>query len=72
MVPMDTADPVAGREVALDMDLAAEDPEEVRDQGDREAEEWAAAIMAVAWAVVDPVAVMDPVDAAERFHFICS
>lgn len=56
MVPMDKADPAAGREVASDMDLAAED---------REAEEWAAAIMAVARAVVDPV------DAAERFHFIC-
>lgn len=57
---------MADREVGLAMDLVVEDPEAVRDREGRAAEEWA-----VARAVVDPVAVMAPVGAAEPYH-ICS
>ena len=71
MVPVDRGGPMADREVGLAMDLVAEDPEAVRDREGRAAEEWAVATMAVARAVVDPVAVMAPVGAAEPYH-ICS
>ena len=66
MVPADRVDPTADPEVTPDRDLVAEDPEAVRDREGRAAEEWA-----VARAVVDPVAVMAPVGAAEPYH-ICS
>ena len=65
MVPVDRGGPMADREVGLAMDLVAEDPEAVRDREGRAAEEWAAAIMAAARAV------MAPVGAAEPYH-ICS
>ena len=71
MVPADRVDPTADPEVTPDRDLVAEDPEAVRDREGRAAEEWAVATMAVARAVVDPLAVMAPVGAAEPYH-ICS
>ena len=71
MVRVDRGGPMADREVGLAMDLVAEDPEAVRDREGRAAEEWAVATMAVARAVVDPVAVMAPVGATEPYH-ICS
>ncbi|GBR33566.1 hypothetical protein GCM10007870_05330 [Gluconobacter kondonii] len=71
MVRVDRVDPTAGPKVPPDRDLVAEDPEAVRDREGQAAEEWALVTMAVARAVVDPVAVMAPVGAAEPYH-ICS
>lgn len=65
MVRVDRGGPMADREVGLAMDLVAEDPEAVRDQEGRAAEEWAAVTMAVAKAVMDPVGAAEP-------HHICS